>query len=174
MHKSGGFTIVELIIVCIVIGILAGIVTAGWSASLVAGRDRTRQTEQQDWLKRFETYRQRYNLYPDTDDTGTVIGAGEYCLGTGFPSGRCKNISSGPSENATSILMTQLAKVGTFPDYKHSSINGYSGPWAQYVSGSPDSIRIYQIYESSDCPTNTTKDTSITGATACYVSLTKN
>lgn len=174
MHKSGGFTIVELIIVCIVIGILAGVATVGWSATLVAGRDRTRQAEQQDWLKRFETYRQRYNIYPDTDDTGTAIGAGDYCLGTGFPSGRCKNTATGPAENATGTLMTQLAKVGTLPDYKHSAVNSYSGPWAQYTIGSPNTIRIYQVYESSGCPTNTTKDTSITGATACYAILTRS
>lgn len=174
MHKSGGFTIVEIIVVCIAISILASMVAVGWGATLKLSRDNIRETEQRDWTKRFENYRQRYTIYPDTDNTGTAIANGTYCLGTGFPGGRCKLTIGGTAENAANPVMTQLAKIGTLPDYKHTAVGGYSGPWAEYIAGTPALIRIYQVYERGDCPDSMTKDTGITGVTACYQQLTKN
>ena len=172
MYKSGGFTIIEVIVVCIVIGILVGIGTIGWSSSLTAGRDRTREIEQQDWVKRFQTYKQRYNLFPSyvSDSSSTALNA-RYCLGTGFPSGQCGGGSTTATEAASTGLMTQLAKIGTLPEFKHTAAKGYTGPWADYSVASR--IRIFQAYEGTSCPTDTT-NAAITGATVCYVDLAKN
>lgn len=112
MQKSPGFTIVEIIIVCIVISILAGIGIVSWSATLRNSRDDVRASEQKDWAKRFETFRSRYSVYPSASDTNVAI-TGEHCLGTGFPSSRCKGGGSPVTENASSTIMQQLAKVGT-------------------------------------------------------------
>lgn len=173
MYKSGGFTIVEVLIVCIVIGILASIGIVSWGGSLTGGRDRTRLAEQQDWAKRFETYRNRYNVYPNAASGGGAL-SGRYCLGTGFPTNSCAGASIATSTNDASPndVMVELAKVGTTPDYKHQAARGgYVGPWADYTSSSR--IRIQQAYEGTSCPSGTTQE-SITGATVCYIELAKN
>lgn len=173
MQKSSGFTVVEIIVVCIVIAILASIGVVSWSATQRNSRDDVRASEQRDWAKRFETFRSRYMVYPNASDAGVAI-TGEHCLGTGFPGGRCKG-SVGPiTENASSTIMLQLAKVGTLPSFKHTAARGYVGPWVQFIAGTPGTIRIYHSYENTDCPSGTTKDTSFTGATVCYIQFTKS
>lgn len=89
MQKSPGFTIVEIIIVCVVVAILASIGIVSWSATLRNSRDDVRASEHKDWAKRFETFRSKNTVYPNANDSGVAI-TGEHCLGTGFPSGRCK------------------------------------------------------------------------------------
>lgn len=173
MHKSGGFTIVEIIVVCIVLGILVTIGTVSWSSSLTAGRDRTREAEQREWAKRFETYRNRYGVYPNATSAGAALTT-RYCLGTGFPSNSCAGGSIATSTNDASpnAVMTEIAKTGTIPEYKHQSARGnYVGPWADYTTSTR--IRIYQAYEGTACPANTTQDSTLSGATACYVEFTK-
>lgn len=173
MQKSSGFTVVEIIVVCVVIAILASIGIVSWSATQRNSRDDVRASEQRDWAKRFETFRSRYMVYPNASDTGVAI-TGEHCLGTGFPSARCKGGISPITENPSSTIMLQLAKVGTLPAFKHTIAQGYVGPWVQYIAGTPGTIRIYHSYENADCPSGITKDTSFTGATICYIQFTKN
>ncbi len=174
MQKSSGFTIVEIIIVCIVVGILASVVIVGWSGALTSGRDRTRAAEQKDWAKRFETYRQRFSVYPASNVAGTAALTGTHCLGVNFPSSRCIN-ASGTNQNASSDIMQLLAKVGTLPDYQHTTTRGgYVGPWVSYIAGTPGNIRIYQAFEGASCPADTTQDTTYTGGTVCYIQFTKN
>ncbi|MBH1980475.1 prepilin-type N-terminal cleavage/methylation domain-containing protein [Candidatus Saccharibacteria bacterium] len=173
MQKSPGFTIVEIIIVCVVVAILASIGIVSWSATLRNSRDDVRASEHKDWAKRFETFRSKNTVYPNANDSGVAI-TGEHCLGTGFPSGRCKGGGSPITENATSTIMQQLAKVGTLPIYKHTAARGYVGPWVQFITGTPGAIRVYHSYENTDCPTGIAKDTSYAGATICYIEFTKN
>lgn len=175
MQKSSGFTVVEIIVVCIAIGILASIVVVGWSGTLISGKDHNRAAEQQEWASRFETYRNRYMVYPNAaDDTGTTALSGRYCLGTGFPGNNCAGggILTATNDTSPSKLMQVLAKVGTLPSYTHETVNGYTGPWADYTTSTR--IRIYHSYAESTCPARTTRDTSFTGATICYIELTKN
>lgn len=174
MHKSGGFTIVEIIIVCIVLGILVTIGTVAWGGTLVSGRDRTRLAEQQHWVKRYETYRNRYGVYPNATSAGAAL-TGRYCLGTGFPSNTCAGgaIATTTNDAAPNGVMVELAKVGTPPDYKHSAARGnYIGPWADYTTSTR--IRIYQAYEGTVCPAPSVQDTTYSGATLCYIELIKN
>lgn len=172
MEKRAGFTVVEILIVCIVLGILVTIGTIGWSNTVEKSRDRTRETEQNAWAKSFETYRQRFVVYPHANASGVAI-AGEHCLGTGFPGGRCKSSGSPIAENANSAIMQELEKVGTLPSYPHEQpAGGYIGPWVNY--NTTGEIRIYQSYTQASCPEGTVDDTSYTGATVCYIRLTKN
>ena len=172
MRKSAGFTVVELIVICVVLGILVSIGTVAWSATSNRSTDRTLAAEQQAWLKQFETYRQRFNVYPNANSSGVAI-TGDHCLGTGFASGRCKGGATPVTENASSAIMLQLAKVGTAPDYsRKGAINGYSGPWVSYATAGE--IRIYQSYKQTECPEDTTKDTAFTTANICYVRMVKN
>lgn len=172
MKNTRGFTVVEIIVVCVAIGILASIGIIGWNATLERGRDRTREAEHKEWVARFETYRNRNNVYPNSasaTNNNTAL-TGRYCLGTGFPSNQC----GGGSMTATATnnrVMEELAKVGTLPAYSHVRVDGYSGPWADYSNA--NYIRVYQVYEGS-CPSDTTRNTSITGATVCYIDLDKD
>lgn len=177
MRKTSGFTIVEIIIICAVVGILAGIIAVGWNGTLIAGRDRARNSEQQDWAKRFETYRQRFGTYPASNLASTTALTGTHCLGQGFPDSRCVRSSGVPytTENTSSDIMQLLAKVGTLPEYKHlPARGGYIGPWVSYIAGTPGNVRIYHAYEATDCPNGTTHDTSYSGGTVCYIQFTKN
>lgn len=175
MQKSSGFTVVEIIVVCIAIGILASVVVVGWAGTLTAGKDRNRASEQKEWATRFETYRNRFMVYPNSaDDTGTTSLNSRYCLGTNFPSNNCAGggILTSTNDSSPNKLMQALAKVGSLPSYTHEAINGYTGPWADYTNSTR--IRIYHSYLKSTCPDGTTKDTSFTGATICYIEFTKN
>lgn len=185
MSKKSGFTVVEIVVIIAVLGILAGIVAVGWGGMLLSGRDRTRETEQQDWVKRFETYRQRFGVYPNaTISDSNIAITGTHCLGTGFPvttgfpDGRCRSTTGSPStaQVSNSDIMQQLAKVGTLPDFQHTAARGgYVGPWVEYIAGTPGSIRIYQAYEKSSCPSGTTLDSATySSGTVCYIQLTKN
>lgn len=186
MQKMSGFTIVEIIIVCVVLGILASVIGFGWNGTLVAGRDRMRETEQKDWARRFETYRQRFNAYPAANLAGTAALTGSYCLGVDFPSNRCIRSTGTPFETASTSstspsslpdILQQLAKIGTLPEYKHvAGRGGFVGPWVQFISGTPGTIRIYHAYESATCPGETTQDTNspYSGGTVCYIQFTKN
>lgn len=176
MKRSGGFTVVEIVVVCIAVAILVTVAAVGWDATIDRSEDQTRETEQKEWAKRFETYRNRNGVYPSsasaTDNTTAL--SGRYCLGTDFPSNRCGGGATLISTNdaAPNRVMEELVKVGTLPTYTHKLVNGYSGPWADYTNASR--IRVYQVYLSSTCPDTTTKDTSITAANVCYIELQKN
>lgn len=175
MRKSYGFTIVEVIIVCIVIGILASVVIIGWSGTMMGSKDDVRANEQHAWVSRFETFRNRYSVYPNsaTSDNSTALN-GRYCLGIKFPSNQCAGggITTATNDALPNQLMQDLAKVGTLPDFTHETAQGYTGPWADYTN--PAYIRIYQSYLGQSCPEKTTQDTNFTGATICYVQLAKN
>lgn len=171
MKNVRGFTVVEIIVVCVVVGIIASIGTIAWNMTLQRGRDRTREGEQKEWVARFETYRNRFNVYPNsasTTNNNTAI-TGYHCLGADFPSNQC---GGGPMATTASNnrVMQELAKVGTLPEYSHTRVNGYVGPWADYTNTSR--IRVYQSYEGS-CPTDTT-NASISGAVVCYIDLSKD
>lgn len=173
MEQTRGFTLVEIIIVCVVLGLLVSVGAIGWSSTLIAGRDRVRAGELADWEKRYDNYRRTNFVYPNTDSAGNPL-TGEYCLGSNFPGGICKKVSSPISESSSAGLQAELEKAGQVPNYAHVSANGYIGPWVRYYPGSPGSIRLYHSFEQSSCPNNTTKDSSFTGATICYIELTQN
>lgn len=173
MQKSSGFTVVEIIVVCIAVGILASIVIVGWSGTLINSKDQIRETDQKEWVSQFETYRNRYMVYPNSaDDAGTTALNGRYCLGANFPSGNCGGGGATATTAGSTALMKALAKVGSAPDHAHVAANGYTGPWADFTNSGY--IRIYQSYSNTTCPTGTIKDTGFAGATICYVQLTKN
>lgn len=177
MKKSRGFTIVEILIVIAVLGILFTIVSVAWITILRQGEDDTRYAEQQEWVSRFETYRGQHGVFPNSASAteNTTPLTGEYCLGTGFPGNRCKRVSGADSistnDNAPNRVMQELAKVGTLPDYQRIAVGEYVGPWADYRT--PTEIRVYQAYDSTPCPGDTTRDTALSEGVVCYITLRK-
>ena len=152
MHKKyTGFTIVELLIVIAVIAILATIVVVGWNGVSAQSRNTARASELETWKSTFELYKSRFGTYP------SVTTAGMYCLGTGFPNGRCGDINTGtPETNSTSVL-NELKRVSPIlPKVSASAVENRVGPYAWFDDPSSPSagITIMSMFESKtgDCP----------------------
>ncbi|HTJ73345.1 MAG TPA: prepilin-type N-terminal cleavage/methylation domain-containing protein [Verrucomicrobiae bacterium] len=132
MRKStSGFTIVELIIVVVVIGILASIVIVSFNGAQKSARNADRYTEVKEWEKLFQLYKAKYGTFPP------VANKDSYCLGTGFPNGKCREyLSSGANtylESDNAALMTELKKIGTLPTVNPIPVNGWIvGPYVNY------------------------------------------
>ena len=151
--KSGqqkGFTIVELLIVVVVIGILAAIVTVAYTGISKTAHVASITSELKTWEKLFEAYRATNGHYPAPSATPTTGGGpganvlSFYCLGTGFPavSGTryCYAYANVPyqvAESGGATLITELSEVGSPPNnstkYNYGSL---IGPYAMWVSAS--------------------------------------
>ena len=111
-NASQGFTIVELLIVIVVIGILAaitlntynGIQDTAYNIKIVSGVTQFRDAA--------ELYKIKQGNYPRTTreiDNQSIAMA---CLGTGYPSGFCGKIT-GVDTYEDSAFNTELAKAAT-------------------------------------------------------------
>lgn len=156
MRKStSGFTIVELLVVVVVIGVLASIVVISYNNMQRNARNADRYNQATQWIKMFELYKARYGKYPQ-------VTYGNYCLGTNFPLGpddqrRCRNSAlTDPNlsylESNNTALMTEIKKIGTPPTNSPVAIkDDLVGPYAEYWSSG---MYMIQVFEggSSDCP----------------------
>ncbi len=77
--KNQGFTIVELLIVIVVIGILAVIVISSFTQTQRQARNTERIADAKEWVKLFKIYIADNNKYPPYAATG-----GHNCLGSGY------------------------------------------------------------------------------------------
>lgn len=66
-HKSG-FTLVELMVVIVIIGLLAGAVTMGVRSYLVAGKQGVARMEIAKICQALDTYYAAYDRYPDSNE----------------------------------------------------------------------------------------------------------
>lgn len=173
--QQKGFTIVELLIVIVVIGILAAIVIVAYSGIQVRANNSARYVELKAWKKQFELYRAQEDAYPSMADGG-------YCLGTGFPIGaggvaRCRDYTSsgvaGYLESGNTALMTELNKAGVVSATPHLPVNGTVGPYATY---SATSIMLTEVINGApaDCPADARSNwTDNAGRTLCVIFLTR-
>jgi prepilin-type N-terminal cleavage/methylation domain-containing protein len=160
MRKStSGFTLVEILIVVVAIGILSTIIFVSYNNVERNARNADRFAQIKQWVKEFELYKAKFGQYP-------VIASGNYCLGRGFPlgsdnQGRCRDSAmTDPNysylESNSAALMTELAKVGTSPTVNPQRIHGdLVGPYINYW-GTGGSIT--QVFEGgrNDCPASLT------------------
>ena len=175
-RTNTGFTIVELLIVIVVIGILAAIVIVAYNGVQNRARNNSRVSEMQSWVKLFEAYRALNGKLP-TLTTNT------YCLGTGFPSAsgggnvpRCRDYSSTSAtsflESTGAPIITALSTVGTVPSGEKVPVGGTVGPYLQYTAGAGGTIVGWFNGGASDCPSPTIYSwTDNTGRVACYISV---
>ncbi len=156
--KQTGFTIVELLIVIVVIGILAAIVIVAYNGVQTRATNGSKISELKAWQKIFETYRAQVGNYPAMADGG-------YCLGDNFPSGsggggvpRCRDWnysgSSGYLQSTNTSLLTELAQVATLPTSTKQPVNGTVGPYADYTA---TAIVLTTVIKGSatECPSGT-------------------
>jgi prepilin-type N-terminal cleavage/methylation domain-containing protein len=151
MRKSkSGFTIVELLIVIVIIGILASIVVVSYNGFQQRARNADRFLQVRNWKNAFQLYRAKYGKFPP------VASKDSYCLGTGFPNGKCREyLASGANtylESDNAALMTELKKVGTLPTINPAPIHGWIvGPYVNYWN---TGMYLTEDFEggASDCP----------------------
>lgn len=175
MRKStSGFTIVELIIVVVVLGIIAGIVLISYTGIQIATLNTQRGSELLGWKATFEKYKAANGGYPSIADGG-------YCLGTGFPNGKCRDYAAASNfylESSSTTLMTALAGYDTPPADTRLPVTTASGatigPYADY-SATAISLSVAVAGDDvSDCPSGAFLSwNSNDGRIICRITLTR-
>lgn len=195
-HKIGGFTVIELIVVIVIIGILATIGTVSYNGTLVASRNTDRLNELKAWENAFTLHAQTKRAYPSVPAHST------YCLGTGFPTatditphvptghtfspsspdGYCGNLLTAAGRyTPNGALNTQLLSItdknpGT-QSFKQAQFNAWKtaiGPYARFEGG--NTITLSHIFEGSSCPSSTSITHTYTGGkrVTCSITLPTN
>lgn len=134
-HRRHGFTVPELLIVIVVIGILAGIVSVVWAGALTNSRNKARETDTRSWAGTFDTYKGRFIGYPAMPTADGAANAIYLCLGSfTSTSGKCGKYTSSTAgqflnaSDAASII-TGVTKIGAQPQNAGAVVgNNYVGP----------------------------------------------
>lgn len=129
LKNKNGFTIVELLVVIVVIGILASITVVAYGGIQRRAENTARVTEVRQYEKIFQLYKASFGSFPQNPST-----AQNYCLGTGFPeNGTCGDIyweEGAHKENVA--LMNELRKVSSIPSATRKHTNYAIGPYVNY------------------------------------------
>lgn len=164
------FTIVEMIIIIVVIGILAAISAVTYNGVREKSLNANRIVEFKSWERLFKLYHAKYGEYPNVP-RGSNTEPRSYCLGTGFPKGpdgeeRCRDYEYACSNyinpECTSFrvadsvqLMNELKKVGTVSEAPKWAVDGTVGPYVEFFQ---DFILMHGWFSGSkleDCPDGT-------------------
>lgn len=178
MKRSGqGFTIVELLIVIIGLGIIMAIAIPMWFTAAQTSRDKARETDARNWSSTFELYKARFGTYPvlPTNDTTPVYA----CLGLfSSTSSRCgqynstnstqylvTNDSTDAHSQATTTILAGATRTGSVPSNSGPVINNsYSGPFLwekQVTSGTTVTVTAEYInFFEGNCPSDFTNETA--------------
>ena len=190
-NEQNGFTIVELLIVIVVIGILAAIVIVAYNGISTQANNTAKINELKSLQKLFEAHKALNGKYPQDQLT-----SGRYCLSTGFPNAgspgvpscyltniTTNSIYSYPENDATAVaIRDDLSTVGKVPApvIKHSA-NSVMGPIALYYPTAIYLITVIKGETINDCPSGTIRTypadqaalDSQNGRLECSIALTK-
>lgn len=161
--RRGGFTIVELLIVIVVIGILAAITIVAFNG--IQERSKNTQT-----VNAVASYVKLMNMYKA--DEGTHPQVVDVCLGEGYAGGQCR---PGYQEDGSDINSVHLAKYlkgdPPKPDMtvlQYNSTLAMAGVWYTYGSATYNSsgggLGVV-ILGTGNCPSITGTSPSASGST---------
>lgn len=171
MRKTiSGFTIVEIMVIVVVIGVIAAIVVVSYSDSQNRTQNTSRVAEMKAWQKAFIQYKAANGSYPNVPQGG-------YCLGTGFPNQKCRDFNNAIGPNAYgeagSVTLMNLLSTYDPPNVtKHVPVGATVGPYVEYNS---TGVHITSVFNggSADCPNGTYYNWSNgDGRVLCRISFT--
>ena len=175
MQKAGkylksGFTIIELLITISIIGILATLTFVAYIGVQDRAQNAERIAELKAWKNAFETYGAKNGQYPDPGPISSPTnvdsrdGSYGYCLGEGFPGGKCREYQNTPgeltyNESDNAALMNELKTVvANLPKGTRVSVGDHVGPFASFRPAAEGAnIHLIAILKSTEnkCPSNT-------------------
>jgi prepilin-type N-terminal cleavage/methylation domain-containing protein len=135
--KTHGFTLTELIIVIVVIGILATIALLSYSGIRQRADNTRRIVAARQAANLVQSYMSTYDAYPWTTSASM-------CIGKNFPGGKCWGVDSVPPSYPTleadsGPLVNTLAAIGALSSIGYPAVNmGYwsgMGPVYHYAAG---------------------------------------
>jgi|GEM_PF-2714955 len=156
---SHGFTIVELAIVIVVIGILAAIAVVSYNGVQQRAYNTKSSVAIQKWADAFELYRgSNFSKLPPLMGKNDNFNGVGYCLGTGFPNNRCrlwKQPTSDPQSygeagftdgtDSENLKQAFESKNIDIPEGHTDAISGTVGPYlvvfANGTTPTPDILR---------------------------------
>ena len=129
-NKESGFTIVELLIVIVIIGILAALVIVAYTGIQTRARDAKSQTDAQAILKKAEAYAADSNGTYPANEAG--FGAGVGALGSDL---------TAVHQNGTSALLPAITTHGTIYGWACGTSPNFTGYKIRYwYNGAATSI----------------------------------
>lgn len=150
-----GFTIVELLIVIVVIGILASITVVSYNGIQKRAQNSAIMLEFRAWKQAFALYKASMGGYPAMPDNT------HYCLGTGFPNGKCRDYLANNTNTYTEAdsvgLMNQLRQVIQIPSAPKYPVNGTVGPYVTFNQSNNGFVGMTIVLHgtSTECPNQT-------------------
>jgi prepilin-type N-terminal cleavage/methylation domain-containing protein len=122
-QKQAGFTIIELLIVIVVIGILAAITVVAYNGIQKRANNISRIASARNAVNLVRSYMTVTGAYP-------LAAGGGRCIGTGFPNDKCWGIDSATPAVVDPAFNAKLAPYGTAPHLTTPSV--YIKDWVDY------------------------------------------
>lgn len=130
--KQTGFTLVELLIVIVIIGILASISVVAYTGIQQRAHNVAQLSDMKNVITAMELYGISNGQYPPAPASSD----GGFCVGTGYPGGYCGDSSYSPHAYPESdrTITDALATIASAPSHQRRQISGHSGPYVQVFS----------------------------------------